>query len=119
MTIRENLQELIRLVTEQPEQLLDLSRFRNETECGTIYCVAGLACTSAHFRSLGWYWCHSFGDYPSIGKGRHIGEDPVLDEQCGPWAWDYIFCVRKLGETGTDKEIALKRLNEQLERIEK
>lgn len=62
-----NIAEATRLVTEQPRELIDLQAFEHKTECGTIYCLAGILTTSAHFRLLGW----SMGSSGSQPYDRH------------------------------------------------
>lgn len=51
MNYIENLKVTIAAVEAQPE--LDLEQYRRVTDCGTLYCVAGLLPTIPHFAEMG------------------------------------------------------------------
>jgi len=119
-TIRENLLRAIQLVEDEPAQLLDLSSIVRETGCGTLHCVIGLCVTDPFFRDQGlrmYGWMLMVGEQIA-GRG--------LPPMFGTDAWDRLFHRRGWGtwdqpwldpEDGhiTDKELALMRLNKQLE----
>ncbi len=114
-----NIDEAIRLVTEQPEKMFDLSSFAQKTDCGTIYCTAGLLATSAHFRALGWrLQVAEDGAIPCI-LGLPALCSAYLPEQFGPAAAD-LFYMRSYceGFLGDDKALALHRLNQQRQLVE-
>lgn len=121
-SILKNIDEAIRLVTEQPEQLFDLSVFKRTVDCGTLHCTAGLLCTSAHFRALGWEWA---GRWVNV-QGVSIEESGMLYTQFGPAAYSRLFNYRdaspfddhKNASNHTDKELALHRLAEQRKIVE-
>ena len=52
-TIIQNLNKAIEVVTNFPAEQLDLTNFRVDTECGTLYCTLGLLTTVEYFQNLG------------------------------------------------------------------
>ncbi len=131
MTIRENLLVLIKAVEDEPEPLFDLSAFEQITSCGTLHCTLGLAGTLPHFYEQGLTLEPKDGikaSCPHIG-GADIwkpgswekldvlfGEDSYyrLFETYGGGALDSEL-VDLQNDASNSKELALARLNKQLE----
>lgn len=78
-----NIDEAIRLVTEQPEALLYLETYEQKTDCGTLYCAAGLLTTSAHFRNLGWSLYR--GEHGDRYAWVHINGREITNERAEPY----------------------------------
>lgn len=130
MTIQDNLQRLIQLVKAQPEQNLNLSRFRtNELTCGTCYCSAGLATTDAQFmkRAQAAYKAkynedtYDFLELANIlsDDAETFGDNPWdrLFDRAGQGVWDYLIIAEHHKTTAqpiTHKQLALARLEKQL-----
>ena len=120
-----NIDEAIRLVTEQPEELLPLGTYRAKLECGTLYCTAGLCATSAHFCALGWTWRRNIVAITPKGGVRPandldcIDTNNLVEDHFGPRAFNNVFAPRcEPWSLGTDKEIALRRLHNQRTLVE-
>jgi hypothetical protein len=119
----ENLKAAIAAVEAQPE--LDLNQYRKVTDCGTLYCVAGLLPTIPHFAALGVVGYIGGVGAPELPDSR--SSDDTLDELFGMFpdgdAYNCLCALRKYGEWDeellasgrlTDKELALARLNKAL-----
>lgn len=136
-TIKENLEQLIKFVEEEPEQLFDLRLYETPTPCGTLHCALGLAATKPFFQGQGlrflgglliiadgrWPNNHTlaplFGEdswsrlFEVRGLDYKVEGEVVIDSVFDGGSWDAgIFA--KLGPGITDKELALARLNRQL-----
>lgn len=121
-TIRENLLRAIKLVEDEPVQLVDLDEYAKTTPCGTLHCAAGLCASDPFFQAQGmtldgFGWLHT--------QPKDLPTDD-LDALFGICAWQRLFNARACGtwdqgwldpEAGhiSDKELALLRLNKQLE----
>lgn len=122
----ENLKAAIAAVVAQPE--LDLGNYVTKTDCGTLFCVAGLLPEVPHFQALGVY--RSLWGDPMIGL---FSENKSLNALFGEFgsfdAYDCLCATRSYGawdhellfgfyedhcRTATDKELALARLNKAL-----
>lgn len=125
--ILDNLDRAIAIITEIPDDKLDLRQFK--TECGTIACTAGWLTSNPHFiqqgmglaptRSLYFRDVQPF-DLTLHGK-THTNMD-WLDDLFGPDAFDHLFIERGDGEMDedifhdvgdfdtSDKTLALERL---------
>lgn len=103
-TIKENLQELHRIITAYPESKLDLQNYVSHTDCGTLFCAVGLAATMPFFMDqigmppadpaesgfnnladdlsdMSEIWGHDSFDrlFASHGQGRY--DEEILDNQ--------------------------------------
>ncbi len=135
----ENVQEIITNlkllhshVQLQPETRFDLQRFKKEKECGTCFCTAGLAACIPEFQSMGlqiyeqdemFYVSFNGVDvWESSGIEKVFGQEcfgnlfeirdaGYLDEQHLKWNGD----MWELDESITDKQLALWRLERQIE----
>ena len=134
-TIITNLEVLLAAVEAYPENNLNLSSYKcDDSVCGTLYCVAGLAATLPHFNAQGMY----FEDDGEIhmddeGGDGHVGRDSCTDPLFGPEAWYNLFATYGGGnrdeELGaftdssrferamTDKQLAVARLKAQIEAV--
>lgn len=136
--IIENLELAIKAVEEYPEELFDLERFQDRTQCGTLYCTAGLLSTVPHFYHQGVKLVDEGEDLCGANRWRLIRKiDPAtgvmnytyLWSLFGDWAFDRLFEGRGHGiwdehlianlyekhdRFVTDKELALARLQKQL-----
>lgn len=119
-TIRDNLLQAIAATEAFPERLLALHYYRKETDCGTMYCLAGLLTTVPHFAEQGLTLQRSERDptWTLVTEGRK------LNDILGYSAWFRLFAPRGAAEwdeqllrdgTLTDKQLALARLRRQLE----
>lgn len=133
MTIRDNLIEAIKEVTLFPEEQLDLKMYVVESECGTLYCAAGLLATKPFFQEQGlvletsqftlYGKPHQYVTHATMSEGMYdrtwatmlFGVDGFL-HIFAPRArgtWDDIF-FDDTGDQLTDKELVLLRLQKQL-----
>lgn len=133
LAIKQNLESLIVAVEAQPEEKFDLDRYKQETDCGTAFCTAGLASTMPEFQAQGL----NYQKIPNTERGMvYVGtlsiwyrgvSDPMfgpdsftrLFEPAGVGALDGLLGYDDEGETPnmTDKELALARLRNQLQTI--
>lgn len=95
---RERVQELRNVIAGIPEKNIRLDSYYTkggEKPCGTIACIAGWACI-----------------YPPFVKAG-INRTGMYSPDCSKFFGVpfHTFWERQWGETGTDKEIALKRLD--------
>jgi hypothetical protein len=129
-TIISNLETLLEAVEAQPEALFALCAWKQESECGTILCVAGLACTMPEFQAQGMRW--NKYDTPSV-NGVSVWND-AGDELFGCNSMKELFHSHASGlldatlgfdtkydEYGdlisvgcTDKELAIARLKHRI-----
>lgn len=128
----ENLKAAIAAVEAQPE--LELSHYRTETECGTLFCVAGLLPEVRHFQALG-VRRHRAWTYPELGRkgvfatlhelfggfGAAFDDDEGVDSAylhlCASrhsGTWDRDLLAGLDGDHTTDKQLALARLRKAL-----
>ena len=126
-TIRENLLKLRELVAAQPDPLFNLSCFQQPAECGTQFCTAGLAAQSPHFQAQGMHWGRAFfSQYPVVQiNGDDIADLDALNDMFGAYAFDNLFSADWSWDAGehdfmldtnkTDKDLALRRIDKQLE----
>lgn len=125
MTIRENLLVLIEAVKSEPEKLFDLSVYERKNSCGTLHCTLGLAATLTHFRMQGLEISASTVAVPVIGGTLvyDVGAYDKLDQLFGKESCGRLFGAKHEGEWDfdlqaeqlTDKQLALARLDKQLE----
>lgn len=133
-TILTNLEVLLAAVKSQPEALFNLSSYRNDTECGTMFCTAGLAATLPHFNAQKMRWGVDAFDDPTvlIGSGS-VGDDEKTDPLFGQNSWYNLFstfgsgsrdedlgAVNDIGERVggyTHKELAILRIEAQIETV--
>lgn len=132
--ILSNLRLLRSAVEAQPEKLFDLSNYKQESKCGTLFCTAGLAATMPEFQEQGmgfrplpaapWKCIVTIGD-------EDIDDWGVAAPLFGDKAWDACFAGRADGlfddeypgdlyggSFVTDKQLALWRLDAQIEAVE-
>jgi hypothetical protein len=118
-TIIENLEALKAAVEAQPESRFDLSRFRNDTPCGTNFCTAGLAASLPQFQALGFRLDATPKDYApgefnytvsvngidvySPVSGDEEDEADAADLVFGARAWQHLF--ETAGDGELDREI--------------
>lgn len=129
--ILENLEVLRAAVAAEPTELFDLQAYQRETDCGTLHCTLGLACTMPYFNEQGLRFdtcdipvmdenfgniiIHNFdilfgeGSYGKLFTSAGYG---MCDEQLG-YVWSYD--PDNL-QNMTDKELALKRLDAEIDR---
>jgi len=123
-----NLEHLLAAVEAQPETLFKLSHWKREESCGTIFCVAGLACALPRFQELGMAWNEY--DVPTC-NGVSMWEAGG-DELFGPRSMDELFHSSGNGSLDTqlglqwnveegeitmecsDKELAIARLKHRI-----
>lgn len=142
--IIQNLETLIEAVEAHPEDHFNLSRFKQETECGTLFCTIGLAATMPYFQEQGLELVNitpRFSERQVFDvriNGGHSYEAMLVDPLFGPNAFGRLFDPAGLGsldevlgyvdedELGntiqpnmTDKELALARLRNQVKLITK
>lgn len=127
-TIRENLLVLIEAVTNEPEHLFDLTNFEKKEPCGTLHCTLGLATTLPHFYMQGLVMqpaekeraaCPAADGIRAYQPSCYAKLDALFGEEsyCRLFEpaeggeWD----VELLAPDMPDKELALARLNKQLE----
>ncbi len=136
-SIINNLEILTAAVEAQPEPMFNLSRFKSETECGTLFCTVGLATTIPHFQELGFHivqlapnWLGVNVDDEFIAdegvSERYFGQEafPRLFEAAGQGSQDSALGYLDEDEAGydiplnmTDKELALARLRLQIKEL--
>ena len=75
-SIINNLEILSAAVEAQPEPMFNLRRFKNETECGTLFCTVGLATTIPHFQELGFKMVEEYPKWFMV----QVGDDAIYDE---------------------------------------
>jgi hypothetical protein len=119
MSILNNLDIAIQAVTDQPEKLFDLASYICKTECGTLYCTAGVLAQHPHFQALGWTLACGLVGIRSTqgtlslqqGADSHLGEDAWnrLLAPRGEGVWDQIYMTKPI----SDKGLALARLKAQ------
>lgn len=131
-----NLETLLAAVEAQPDEQFNLSDYSNETECGTMYCTAGLAATLPHFNAQGMYWGLGMYGGPEVKVGNGtVNDDDETDQRFGLDAWYILFASYGFGkldkELGAyapedayqrtrllkDKELAIARLKAQIKFI--
>lgn len=138
--IIDNLEALLAEVKLQPESTFDLSVFKKETECGTIFCAVGLACTMPRFQEMGFEFRACEGVYRTNYFTEINGEDVmdagVADPYFGGNAFRELFSPAGDGrldgdlnyyeeddETGeptmTDKELIIARLEYKIAQYKK
>lgn len=132
--------ELLRAAVEaQPVGLFDLSFYKKEEPCGTLFCTAGLACSMPEFIAKGFgfitAWGHKEAVFASVDSVEISGSDKT-DPTFGKDSWSRLFEVRNDGEfdkehpdfgdisdefyevgvdpSVTDKDLALWRLEQQI-----
>lgn len=130
--ILNNLNEARAIVEAAPADSINLDDYRRETECGTLFCTAGLLASSPYFMALGMY-------LRPIAKKRHDADptnprwtierqgflgsdmDTWLDPMFGPSAWGNLFTpantgvsMHKMPPGSTHKDLALKRIDLQI-----
>lgn len=133
-SIINNLEILSAAVEAQPEPMFNLRRFKNETECGTLFCTVGLATTIPHFQELGFKMVEEYPKWFMVQVGDDaIYDEGVSEEYFGEEAFARLFepagqgyLDNKLGYIDhdedcdtippnmTDKELALARLRLQI-----
>lgn len=131
-TIIENLNTLAAAIVAYPEKLFDLSRYRLQEDCGTLYCSAGLAASMPFFQEQGMTYDED-GQGDVLVGGVFIAQSfNRLNEMFGPEAFDTLFSTYHSGmydtrliikiedskETNdpvTHKELALERIAKQIE----
>lgn len=130
-----NLTTLRDAVALQPEEQFDLSNYKKESECGTLFCTAGLAATMPHFQLQGvtlYSW--SYNRHMVRVDGIDVDDSPSTDVLFGDKAWKNCFAGRddggrdgkhhkagvdrwdsvEISADVTDKELALWRLEQQI-----
>jgi hypothetical protein len=120
--ILKNIDEAVKVIQAYPPALFNLSLYRAEHKCGTIYCAVGLLATASYFKGLGWGY-EEGSDHPKI-NGTHF--EAEVDDFFGPDADDCLFFPRGMGEYDgeileemdlTDQELALARLDVHRQKI--
>lgn len=135
--ILSNLDAAVAAVEAFPAERIDLGNYTsaanldNVSDCGTLFCVAGILAVTPHFTQQGW-------DFEEIGPGREPGtmsmvvtidgdqfdsrvawgsDVELCDLAFGPDSWCQVFNVAggsvyddELPGNPTDKEYALHRL---------
>lgn len=131
-----NLETLLAAVEAQPESQFNLSHFKVEEPCGSLFCTVGLACTMPEFKAMGYELVPTGGNWNGSPTYRaHVNhEDVVESDVCDPAFGDeaYQRLFRPAGggwidddlgydidysentATMTDKELAIARLNHQI-----
>lgn len=140
MTPIENLEILIDAVEQHPEELFDLSKYKQEKNCGTLFCTLGLAASMPEFQAQGVEFVkrpeYSSSDVKINGETAWYAD--TADGIFGPEAFSRLFEPADCGSMDaflryspgfvehcddgdiqhgpnmTDKELALARLNKQL-----
>lgn len=134
----ENLQLLISAVEAHPEELFDLMKYKQEKNCGTLFCTLGLAASMPEFQEQGVQFLqydNTFG-FDVVINGVPATISHTIDSIFGPDAFDRLFQPAQLGQWDksfgyslsteadeyspnmTDKALALKRLYRQLSILE-
>ena len=133
--ILENLEVLRAAVAAEPTDLLDLNTFQCKADCGTLHCVLGLACTLPYFNEQGLRFdednnpilCGSGEADPVEASFMHIYS---FDKLFGDDSWGNLFGMAGYGlrdgmlgygrrnnaQSMTHKELALKRLDAEIDR---
>lgn len=130
MTPIENIEILIEAVTAQPEELFDLSKYKREESCGTLFCTLGLAATLPEFQAQGLKIFQCGDAFDVTINDVHAWYEGIAEPVFGPNAFIRLFEPADCGTMDavlgydrgwsygspnmTDKELALKRLNRQL-----
>ena len=121
--ILENLEVLRAAVAAEPTDLLDLNTFQRETGCDTLHCTLGLACLMPYFNEQG-LCADTFG--APVVDGNFYTNIHSFDELFGEGAYGKLFTPAGYGmrdeqlgyvlQSMTDKELALKRLDAEIDR---
>jgi hypothetical protein len=111
-------------VAKYEPKLFDLSSYKKERECGTLYCTAGLAATLPVFKEQGMILQAAGFDCSMVRvNGHDIDDDGIADGLFGEDAWRTCFAPRGEGKydddfqglyVDSDKELALWRLSQQI-----
>jgi hypothetical protein len=122
--IVQNLKKAIEAIEGRDSSELELSCFTSKGECGTLYCSAGILAITQYFYDQGMMFKE---DHVYI-NGRSMFQAEVGDIMFGTCAYSRLFELRGCAEWDgeidprdemTDKELALARLNRQLEVVQK
>lgn len=133
-----NLNVLLEAVKAYPEKQFNLSNYRDETECGTLFCVAGLAATLPHFNAQGMYFDKDeWSEWViRMDADRTVSDDEATDPLFGPESWYNMFSTYGSGNRDvvlgayaegdsfhyspllTHKELAVRRIKAQIAAVE-
>lgn len=125
-----NLFTLLGAVQAQPEEAFNLSSYCEKRTCGTLFCTAGLAATLPHFQAQGMALAtipYGTGFMVEV-NGDDVDETEDTNELFGDDAWANLFAARGDGSRDydfdlnyamTDKQLAVKRIEAQIEAIQK
>lgn len=138
-----NLKTLLAAVEAQPESQFDLSFYKKEEACGTLFCTIGLAATMPHFQALGYnfksFQNRSGGFVYFVNKDdEEVTYTDITDEDFGDGAFEALFAPASRGTTDealgyeaicdddgdriganlSDKELAVKRLENRISFLE-
>lgn len=135
--ILNNLRLLYSAVEAHPEEIFDLSSYKQESSCGTLFCTAGLAASMSVFQAQGVGWKRQFcNDADNYGDDWHyvtvdgipIYETTAADYLFGTNSFENCFAANSMGardwdgfgyEEVPDKQLALWRLEQQIESVTK
>jgi hypothetical protein len=140
--ILSNLRLLRSAVEAQPEKLFDLAQFKQEEPCGTLFCTAGLAATMPEFQKQGirlvgevspynnsTYWRVQINGEELWDGDEDGGPADALFGECSAdncfserWGSEYDEAIlgdwEHAEDNITDKQLALSRLDAQIEFVE-
>ena len=126
--ILENLEVLRAAVIAEPEALFDLHAFARITDCGTLHCTLGLACTMSYFKEQGLRF-NEFSFFSPRMEGENHTTARSFDKLFGEFSYDRLFTsagcgtrdkelgfernyfLYRIGQSMTDKELAIARLD--------
>lgn len=123
--ILRNLKTLHAAVEQQPEALFDLSAYKQELSCGTLFCSAGLAASMPVFQAQGMGMDRDGQRFVVTVYGVDILYAHGIDKLFGEEAWDNCFATGDEGYRDSDaplgalkdKQLALWRLEKQMEAV--
>lgn len=102
-----NLETLLAAVEVQPEGLFDLSMFKQDSSCGTLFCTIGVAACLPHFQAQGLEFGRVQGNNKEVVliNGYAAYNRGVADPIFGPNAFDHLFEPAGLGGFDGDEDI--------------
>jgi hypothetical protein len=120
--IKHNLELAIDYMEQQNATKFNLTQYVRVTDCGTLYCTAGLLATKPEFIQQG--FCSDKSGEVEF-DGNMLGIGPGADALFGESSFDRLFDTYRSGvwddelignqQNISDKELALMRLRKQLE----
>lgn len=122
MSIKENLEYLLKIVQDEPESQLDLKAY--VSPCGTFHCTADLAAMKPFFIKQGLSLADATalcnGRQAAFGSNRLFGRSAsylFVWRHSSPWDHELLNDLELRGVATTDKNLAIARIERALKEL--